>query len=119
MVVSSCLGDAVRASGRYGPRGRMRPCNGPSGSWHKRNGGPLPPDDQLEPPPGTVPEGGPPEVDLCERLLPAARLFALRRAGADGEDLAQEAIALLVAAIRAGRIGNEAAAGGFLLSTCR
>jgi len=66
------------------------------------------------------PRETPVEVDWCERLLPAARLFAIRHVGwTDGEDIAQEAIALLLGAVRAGRISDEAQAGAFLLGTCR
>ncbi len=77
-------------------------------------------DGQLELSPASSPDTLSCELGWCAELLPAARLFAIRHAGgADGEDLAQEAITLLLLAIREGRVANQAAAGGFLLSTCR
>jgi RNA polymerase sigma-70 factor, ECF subfamily len=59
------------------------------------------------------------EAECCARYLPAARLFARRHAGAAGDDLAQEAMSVLIGAIREGRITDVAAAGPFLLGVCR
>lgn len=60
------------------------------------------------------------ERELCTRLFPAIRAFARRRLrGAAADDFAQDALVVLVGAIRAGRIEDPKRAGAFALGICR
>lgn len=59
------------------------------------------------------------EAACCRRLAPAARLYFLRHVGADADDLAQEALVLLVRAIRSGAVGSVEQAGGYLYGVCK
>lgn len=60
------------------------------------------------------------EREICRRLLPAIRAFARRRLdGAAAEDFAQDALVLLVEAMRDGRIQDPARVAGFALGVCR
>lgn len=60
------------------------------------------------------------ERDVCRRLLPAIRAFAARRLqGSTAEDFAQDALLLLLQALREGRIQDPARVAGFALGICR
>jgi RNA polymerase sigma-70 factor (ECF subfamily) len=60
------------------------------------------------------------EHEVCGRLLPAVRAFAQRRLPAPAaEDFAQDALLLLVEALREGRIEDPARVAGFALGICR
>jgi RNA polymerase sigma factor (sigma-70 family) len=60
------------------------------------------------------------ERELCRRLLPAIRAFAQRRLPrALAEDFAQDAIVLLIEAMREQRIQEPARVAGFALGICR
>ena len=60
------------------------------------------------------------EREVCRRLLPAIRAFASRRLpGAAAEDFAQDALVLLLEAMREGRIAEPARIAGFALGICR
>jgi RNA polymerase sigma factor (sigma-70 family) len=60
------------------------------------------------------------EREVCRRLLPAMRAFAQRRLPpAAAEDFSQDAVILLVEALRANRIQDPARIGGFALGICR
>jgi RNA polymerase sigma-70 factor (ECF subfamily) len=60
------------------------------------------------------------EREICRRLLPAMRAFARRRLDAEAaEDFAQDALVLLVEALRDGRIQDPARVAGFALGICR
>jgi RNA polymerase sigma-70 factor, ECF subfamily len=60
------------------------------------------------------------ERELCRRLLPAMRAFAQRRLPlAAAEDFAQDALILLLEALRSNRIQDPARIAGFALGICR
>jgi RNA polymerase sigma-70 factor (ECF subfamily) len=60
------------------------------------------------------------EREICRRLLPAIRAFARRRLdGVAAEDFAQDALVLLVEAMRDGRVHDPARIAGFALGICR
>ncbi|HKU40650.1 MAG TPA: sigma-70 family RNA polymerase sigma factor [Polyangiales bacterium] len=60
------------------------------------------------------------EREVLRRLLPAMRAFAQRRLPpAAAEDFTQDALLLLVEALREGRIQDPARAAGFALGICR
>lgn len=60
------------------------------------------------------------ERELCGRLLPAIRAFAQRRlARSAAEDFAQDAVLLLLEALRERRIQEPARVAGFALGICR
>lgn len=60
------------------------------------------------------------EREVCRRLSPAIRAFARRRLrGAAAEDFAQDALMILVGAIRAGRVEDPSRVAGFALGVCR
>jgi RNA polymerase sigma-70 factor (ECF subfamily) len=61
------------------------------------------------------------EETLCRRLAPVVRAFARRRLrGVDAvEEFAQDALLLMVEALREGRIEQPERIGGFVLGICR
>lgn len=60
------------------------------------------------------------EREVCHRLLPAIRAFAQRRLrSAAAEDFAQDALLLLVEAMREARIQEPGRLAGFALGICR
>jgi RNA polymerase sigma factor (sigma-70 family) len=60
------------------------------------------------------------ERELCGRLMPAIRAFAHRRlARAAAEDFAQDALVLLIEAMREQRIAEPARVASFALGICR
>jgi RNA polymerase sigma factor (sigma-70 family) len=59
------------------------------------------------------------EPQWCRELLPAARLMLRRRRGPAGEDFAQQALLVLLEAIRAGKVKSRDEAGAFLHGVCR
>lgn len=60
------------------------------------------------------------EREVCGRLLPAIRAFARRRLrGASAEDFAQDALVLLVEALRGGRVQQPEHVASFALGICR
>jgi RNA polymerase sigma-70 factor (ECF subfamily) len=60
------------------------------------------------------------EREVCQRLLPAMRAFAQRRLPpAAAEDFTQDAVLLLVEALRSNRIQDPARLAGFALGICR
>lgn len=60
------------------------------------------------------------EREICRRLLPAVRAFADRRLrDAAAEDFAQDALILLVEALREGRVQDPTRVAGFALGICR
>jgi RNA polymerase sigma factor (sigma-70 family) len=60
------------------------------------------------------------EREICRRLLPAIRAFAQRRLPlAAAEDFTQDALLLLVQALRDKRIQDPARVAGFALGICR
>lgn len=66
-------------------------------------------------------EDGPDEADLVDRFWGRIRLFALRRLGApsSAEDVAQETLRRVLAALRAGRVHTPEALPGFVFETAR
>lgn len=57
---------------------------------------------------------------LVERMRPAIRFFTRRRLrGADADELMQDAVLLLVEALREGRVTDPSALGSFTLGLCR
>jgi RNA polymerase sigma-70 factor, ECF subfamily len=61
------------------------------------------------------------EEELCQRFAPVVRAFARRRLrGADAvEELAQDALLLMIEALRQGRVEQPERIGGFVLGICR
>jgi RNA polymerase sigma-70 factor (ECF subfamily) len=61
------------------------------------------------------------EAVLCQRLAPVVRGFARRRLrGAEAvEEFAQDALLLLIEALRQGRVEQPERVGGFMLGICR
>lgn len=60
------------------------------------------------------------EARLCARFLPVARLVALRHAGPrDADDVAQDALLVMLAAIRDGRVREPDRPGAFLIGVVR
>jgi RNA polymerase sigma factor (sigma-70 family) len=60
------------------------------------------------------------EREVCRRLLPALRAFAQRRLPrAAAEDFTQDALVLLIEAMRAQRVQEPARLAGFALGICR
>jgi RNA polymerase sigma-70 factor (ECF subfamily) len=60
------------------------------------------------------------EREVCRRLLPAMRAFAQRRLpSALAEDLVQDALVILIDAMRSGQIDDPARTAGFALGICR
>lgn len=60
------------------------------------------------------------EREVCRRLAPAIRAFARRRLrGPAAEDFTQDALVVLVGALRAGRIDDPSRVAGFALGVCR
>jgi RNA polymerase sigma-70 factor, ECF subfamily len=59
------------------------------------------------------------EDEWCRSLMPVARLFAARHGVGERDDLAQEAITVLLGAIRDGRVSDRGQAGRFLFATCK
>lgn len=61
------------------------------------------------------------EAALCQRFAPAVRAFARRRLrGADAvEEFAQDALLLMIEALREGRVERAERFGGFVLGICR
>jgi RNA polymerase sigma factor (sigma-70 family) len=75
-----------------------------------------------EPTAAQVAEDKPAIADRAQvlRWLSGARIFFLRHApGQDGDDLAHEAVTVLLEAIQSGQLRERERAGGFLLGTCR
>jgi RNA polymerase sigma-70 factor, ECF subfamily len=63
----------------------------------------------------------PAEAELCRRLAPAVKAFARRRLrGAEAiEEFTQDALLLMVEALREGRVEQPERLGGFVLGICR
>lgn len=60
------------------------------------------------------------EREVCERLLPAVRVFAARRLRPSSvEDFAHDVLLLLVEALREGKIQDPARVAAFALGICR
>ena len=60
------------------------------------------------------------EREVCARLLPAVRAFAMRRLRASAaDDFAHDALMLLVEALREGRIQDPSRVAAFALGICR
>lgn len=60
------------------------------------------------------------EREVCRRLLPAVRAFAMRRLpSALAEDLVQDALVVLVEAMRGGRVEDPGQLASFALGVCR
>jgi RNA polymerase sigma-70 factor (ECF subfamily) len=62
------------------------------------------------------------EAELCRRFLGRARLYGLKHLRFDvtaAEDLAQQAMVVLLEALRAGRVEDPERVDRFLLGTCR
>lgn len=60
------------------------------------------------------------EREVCRRLLPAIRAFAQRRLrAATAEDFAQDALIILLEAMREGRVNEPARVASFALGICR
>lgn len=60
------------------------------------------------------------ESVLVERMRPAIRAFCRRRLrGADADELVQDAVLLLIEALREGRVADPEALGSFTLGLCR